>query len=101
MGAGFPQFGFIFASFNSNLSILRCSWGWGSLGVVMPRFSHRSGGKGKPGCQVLFFRARIEPLTPFPSALVTLVSRPEVAKYFAHSLAPRINRSGSWGKARV
>jgi hypothetical protein len=43
IGAGFAEIGFIFESFTSSSSILRCSCGWGRLVRVMMQFSHAAG----------------------------------------------------------
>jgi hypothetical protein len=40
IGAGLAEMGFIFESFTSSFSTLRCSWGWGRLVTVMPLLSH-------------------------------------------------------------
>jgi hypothetical protein len=43
IGAGLAEIGFIFESFMSSFSTLRCSWGWGRLVCVMMLLSHASG----------------------------------------------------------
>jgi hypothetical protein len=43
MGADFVSIGFIFESFTSSFSTLRCSCGWGRLVCVMAQFSHSVG----------------------------------------------------------
>ena len=40
IGAGFAEIGFIFESFTSSSSTLRCSCGGGRLACVMMQFSH-------------------------------------------------------------
>lgn len=43
IGAGFAEIGFIFESFTSSFSILRCSCGWGRLVRIITQFSHALG----------------------------------------------------------
>src|SRR5271169_3478554 len=43
IGAGLAEIGFIFESFTSSSSTLRCSCGWGRLVSVMMQFSHAVG----------------------------------------------------------
>jgi hypothetical protein len=47
IGAGLAEIGFIFESFTSSFSTLRCSCGWARLVCVMLQFSHAVGAEEK------------------------------------------------------
>jgi hypothetical protein len=60
MGADFVQTGFIFESFTSSFSTLRCSCGWGRLVCVKAQFSHSVGRRRSAHINAPFTRRTFE-----------------------------------------